>query len=200
MTQLLLAAALTAAVETLFLARRIQAPRCLPGPVRRRKRRLEPHAEPRPRIPAARRAHLAGLSPGAGRGRGGILRLRPRLRAVSEALPPDPRGKCPKLQPRPSDLWPRLERKNPEKRLLLPHPRRAACCVPPPCYGSGTGEAVYVNRWALASGFTYENAFSYNGSGSRNETFVVENTPGASRSTPSSGLRHNLRRLTTRQM
>lgn len=50
MTQLLLAAALTAAVETLFPRRRIQARRCLPGPVRRRKRRLEPHAEPRPRI------------------------------------------------------------------------------------------------------------------------------------------------------
>ena len=47
-------------------------------------------------------------------------------------------------------------------------------------YGSGTGEAVYVNRWSLASGFTYENAFSYNASGSRNETFLVENKPGSS--------------------
>ena len=47
-------------------------------------------------------------------------------------------------------------------------------------YGAGTGEAVYTNRWNLASGFVYENAFSYNGSGSRNETFVVENTPGSS--------------------
>lgn len=47
-------------------------------------------------------------------------------------------------------------------------------------YGSGTGEAVYTNRWSLASGFTYENAFSYNSSGSRNETFLIENKPGSS--------------------
>ena len=47
-------------------------------------------------------------------------------------------------------------------------------------YGAGTGEAVYTNRWNLASGFVYENAFSYGSTGSRNETFVVENAPGSS--------------------
>ena len=46
-------------------------------------------------------------------------------------------------------------------------------------YGDGTGEAVYTNRWNLASGFVYENAFSYGSTGSRNETFVVETRPAA---------------------
>lgn len=67
-----------------------------------------------------------------------------------------------------------------KKRLLCLILAALLLCTAALAYGSGTGEAVYVNRWALASGFTYENAFSYNGSGSRNETFVVENTPGSS--------------------
>ena len=62
-----------------------------------------------------------------------------------------------------------------KKRLLCLILAALLLCTAALAYGSGTGEAVYVNRWALASGFTYENAFSYNGSGSRNETFVVEN-------------------------
>ena len=67
-----------------------------------------------------------------------------------------------------------------KKRLLCLILAALLLCTAALAYGSGTGEAVYVNRWALASGFTYENAFSYNGSGSRNETFVVENTHGSS--------------------
>lgn len=53
-------------------------------------------------------------------------------------------------------------------------------CTTALAYGSGTGEAVYVNQTTLANGFVYENAFSYNSSGSRNETFVIESTPGSS--------------------
>ena len=67
-----------------------------------------------------------------------------------------------------------------KKRLLC---LILACMLLTTCalaYGAGTGEAVYVNRWTLANGFTYENAFCYSSSGSRNETFVVENTPGSS--------------------
>ena len=67
-----------------------------------------------------------------------------------------------------------------KKRLLC---LILACLALTTCafaYGSGTGEAVYTNRWSLASGFTYENAFSYNSSGSRNETFLIENKPGSS--------------------
>ena len=66
-----------------------------------------------------------------------------------------------------------------KKRLLC---LILACLLLTTCafaYGAGTGEAVYTNRWSLANGFTYENAFSYNSSGSRNETFLVENRPGS---------------------
>ena len=67
-----------------------------------------------------------------------------------------------------------------KKRLLCLFLACLLLCSSALAYGSGTGEAVYVNRWSLANGFTYENAFCYSGSGSRNESFVVENTPGSS--------------------
>lgn len=67
-----------------------------------------------------------------------------------------------------------------KKRLLC---LILACMLLSTCalaYGSGTGEAVYVNRTSLAGGFTYENAFCYSSSGSRNESFIIESSPGSS--------------------
>lgn len=49
--------------------------------------------------------------------------------------------------------------------------------TPALAYGGGTGDAVYVNRTALANGLTYENALSYTSAGRRVETFALEIDP-----------------------
>ncbi len=61
--------------------------------------------------------------------------------------------------------------------LLLALSLLVTCAL---AYGDGTGSAVYTNEWALADGLTYENAVSFNGSGSRVETFSLELSPDSS--------------------
>lgn len=61
--------------------------------------------------------------------------------------------------------------------LLLALSLLVTCAL---AYGDGTGSAVYTNEWALADGLTYENVVSFNGSGSRVETFSLELSPDSS--------------------
>lgn len=84
--ELLLAALLTLAVETAFLALTCRRDAAFLALCAARERRHEPHAEPHPSPSARRRGRLGCLPAGGRRRRRRIRRLRLRLWPLEEAL------------------------------------------------------------------------------------------------------------------